>query len=233
MQLTFPFRETWLHRVNPSLKLLVSLALFVVLILIHNLSVTINLTIGLIVLLIFWSGHPYKRLLLYTSPFLLIFISTSTGMIMFGEGTTTWWKYGMIHITEESFFRGVHLGFRGISMATAGLLIGLTSKPVYLFYSLMQQWKLPPKYAYSFLAAMRMLPLLLEEFQTLRHALKVRGVRSSYTPKGFYLTIRRFSIPLLAQSIRRAQRTAIAMESKRFVQFSKANLLLFDHLFLL
>ncbi|WP_424768447.1 energy-coupling factor transporter transmembrane component T family protein [Paenibacillus sp. sgz302251] len=216
MQLTFPHHQTWLHRVNPGLKLLLFIALFVVVLLVHNLNILINLTIGVLLLLALWSGHPWKRLLLYSSPFLLVFLSTSTGMMLFGQGSTTWLRYGLIHITEESFFRGLHLGFRALNMAAAGLMFGLTTRPVYLFYSLMQQYKLPPKYAYSFLAAMRMLPLLLEEFQTLRHALKVRGVRNSYTPRGLYLTIQRYAIPLLAQSIRRAQRIAIAMESRQF-----------------
>ncbi|HEY0827347.1 MAG TPA: energy-coupling factor transporter transmembrane component T [Bacilli bacterium] len=216
MQLTFPYHETWLHRVNPGLKLILFVLLFFIVILIHNLNILINLTAGVLLLLALGSGHPWKRLLLYSSPFVLVFISTATGMMMFGQGSTTWLKYGLLHVTEESFFRGLHLGFRALNMAAAGLLLGLTTRPVYLFYSLMQQWRLPPKYAYSFLAAMRMLPLLLEEFQTLRNALKVRGTRTSYGLKGLYLTIQRYAIPLLAQSIRRAQRIAIAMEAKRF-----------------
>ncbi|MFD0589659.1 energy-coupling factor transporter transmembrane component T family protein [Paenibacillus sp. GCM10027627] len=215
MQLTFPHRQTWLHRVNPGVKLLLFLALFIAVLLIHQLNMLIYFTIAVLLLLL-WSGHPWRRLLLYASPFLLIFVSTSTGMMMFGTGSTTWFRYGLIHITEESFYRGLHLGFRALNMAAAGLLFGLTTRPVALFYSLMQQWRLSPKYAYSFLAAMRMLPLLAEEFQTLRHALQVRGVRTRFTPKGLYLTIQRYAIPLLAQSIRRAQRTAVAMEAKRF-----------------
>jgi energy-coupling factor transport system permease protein len=221
MQITFPHRQTWLHRVNPGLKLLLFIALFIVVLLIHNLNILMNLTFGVLLLLILWSGHPWKRLLLYSSPFLLVFLSTSTGMMMFGQGSTTWLHYGLIHVTEEGFFRGIHLGFRALNMAAAGLLFGLTTRPVFLFYSLMQQYKLPPKYAYSFLAAMRMLPLVLEEFQTLRHALKVRGVRQSYTIRGLYLTIQRYAIPLLAQSIRRAQRIAIAMESRQFTNDAK------------
>jgi energy-coupling factor transport system permease protein len=216
MQLTFPYRETWLHRVNPGVKLAFFVLLFVVVILIHNINILINLTIGLMLLLAIYTGHPWRRLLLYASPFLLVFVSTSTGMMMFGQGTTTWVKYGLIHITEESYFRGLHLGFRALNMAATGLLFGLTTRPVHLFYSLMQQWRLRPKYAYSFLAAMRLLPLMLEEFQILRHALQVRGTRKSYGIKGFYMAIQRYAIPLLAQSIRRAQRIAIAMEAKRF-----------------
>lgn len=216
MQLTFPHRETWLHRLNPSLKLIVSVALFVFVVCTKNLTVTINLTITTLLPLLFFSGHPAKRLLLYASPFLLVFISSSTGMMMFGEGSVTWLRFGPVHVTQESFWRGLLLGFRALQVAAAGLLFGLTTKPVALFYSLMQQWKLAPKYAYSFLAALRMVPIIFEEFQTLRYALRVRGRKKRHPLTGWYESLRMYVIPLLVQSIRRAHRTAVAMEAKRF-----------------
>ncbi|MDQ0902687.1 MULTISPECIES: energy-coupling factor transporter transmembrane protein EcfT [unclassified Paenibacillus] len=216
MQITFTYRETWLHRVNPGVKLILSILLFIVVVFTHNLNAMMYLTLGALVPLFLFSGHPMKRLLLYASPFLLIFLSSSTGMMMFGSGETLWYQLGFIRITEESFYRGIHLGFRGLQVAAVGLLFSLTTRPVALFYAMMQQWRVAPKYAYSFLAAMRMLPLMLEEFQTLRYALKVRGKKKRNPITGWYTTLRMYAIPLLAQSIRRAHRTAVAMEAKRF-----------------
>jgi len=219
--LTFPHRETWLHRVNPSLKLLIFVALFVGIVLIHNPNILGCFTVFLLVLLASWTGHPWKRLLIYTSPFLLIFISSSTGMMFFGSGTTTWYRFGLIHITEESFYRGVHLGFRSLSMAATGLLFSLTTRPVALFYSLMQQCRLSPKYAYSFLSGLRMIPIVFDEFITRRHAIKIRGGSGKRGLKRFYEVLQFYAIPLLAQSIRRAQRISVAMQAKRFLVESK------------
>jgi energy-coupling factor transport system permease protein len=217
MQVTFSFRETWLHRVNPGVKLILSILLFIVVVFTHNLNTMLFLTIGALLPLALLSGHPAKRLLLYVSPFLLIFVSSSAGMMMFGNGENLWYHFGIIRITEESFFRGIHLGMRGMQVAAVGLLFSLTTRPVALFYAMMQQWKVAPKYAYSFLAALRMLPVILEELQTLRYALKVRGKRKQRNPlTSWYTTMRMIAIPLLAQSIRRAHRTAVAMEAKRF-----------------
>lgn len=220
MQLNIPYYETWLHRVNPGIKLITFTLMFLVVILIHNLNIMFYLTIAMLLLLA-RSGHSPLRLLLYASPFILVFISTSTGMMFFGKGETTWWKYGIIHITEESFLRGIHLGCRALSMAAIGLLFGLTTRPVRLFYSLMQQWRLPPKYAYSFLAAMNLIPILVSEFQTLRHALMIRGAGSRTTKWNVYGLLKLYAIPLLAQSIRRAQRIAVAMEAKGFQSENK------------
>jgi energy-coupling factor transport system permease protein len=209
------YRETWLHRINPSLKFIIMTILFVTVLFIHNPNVLINLTIAFLLLLFAFAGYPLKYLLLFLLPFLFIFVSTAASMIFFGNGETTWFRMGLIHVTEESFFRGLHLGFRALIFALLGLIFSLTTRPVYLFYSLMQQLKLKPKYAYSFLAGIRLIPIMLEELQTVQNALKVRGA----SEKGnVFHKMKRYAIPLLSQSIRRAQRIAVAMEAKRFSQ---------------
>lgn len=216
MPIDFSYKETWLHHINPSFKLLLMVLLFIHLLMIHNPNVLINYLIGMVVLYLFFTGHPWKRLLVISFPFLFIFLTSSTSMIFFGKGEVTWLKWGLVHITEESFFRGLHLGFRGMIFAVLGIVFALTTRPVFLFYSLMQQFKLKPKYAYSFMAAIRLIPLMVEEMQTLHYALKVRGVQGEKGVRGFYYKLKSYSIPLLSQSIRRAYRIAVAMEAKRF-----------------
>ncbi|WP_173916819.1 energy-coupling factor transporter transmembrane protein EcfT [Halobacillus sp. Marseille-Q1614] len=216
MPIDFSYKETWLHKINPSLKLIIIVLLFIHLLMIHNPNFLINYMIGTLLLYTFFTGHPWKRLAVISIPFVLIFLTSCTSMIFFGKGEITWFKWGLVHITEESFFRGLHLGFRGIVFAALGVIFALTTRPVYLFYSLMQQLKLKPKYAYSFMAAIRLIPLMIEEMQTLHYALKVRGVQAEKGVKGFYKKLKTYSIPLLSQSIRRAYRIAVAMEAKGF-----------------
>nr|WP_240903780.1 energy-coupling factor transporter transmembrane protein EcfT [Chengkuizengella sediminis] len=228
-----------MHRTNPSFKFIVMIALFIYVLFIHNLNLMVNITILTLLLYLLFSGHSFKLLLLISIPLVLIFVSSATSMVFFGKGETTWFKWGLIHVTEESFYRGIHIGLRALTYAGLGIAFSLTTRPVYLFYSLMQQLKLPPKYAYSFLAALRMLPIMVEEFQTIRYALKVRGMRHKRGIKGIYGKLRSYAIPLLAQSIRRAHRVAVAMEAKRFSQvknrtyYYKITFSRFDILFLL
>lgn len=221
MEWEFTMKETWLHKINPSVKLLFMLVLFISVLFIHNLNFLINYTIFAFLLFLFFTGHPLKRIMLFSLPFVLIFVSTSASMIFFGKGQTTWWQWGLIHITEESFYRGLHLGFRALIFALFGLTFSLTTRPVFLFYSLMQQLKLKPKYAYSFMAGIRLIPIMLEEFQTIRQAMIVRGVEQKMGPANFFNQLKAYSIPLLSQSIRRAHRIAVAMEAKRFSNETK------------
>jgi energy-coupling factor transport system permease protein len=209
-------KETWLHKTNPSFKLLFMLGLFIGVLWIHNLNLSLNYTCAAFLLFACFTGYPTKWMILLLLPFILIFVSTSTSMMLFGKGETTWFQWGWIHITEESFYRGLHLGFRALTFAFLSLTFSLTTKPVLLLYSLMQQLKLKPKYAYGFIAGIRLLPIMLEELQTIRQAMIVRGVAQQRGWRSFFRQCQAYSIPLLSQSIRRAHRIAVAMEAKRF-----------------
>src|SRR5690606_38483631 len=129
---------------------------------------------------------------------------------------TVLYQWGLVSISEESIYKGLLVGFRGIIFAGLGLTFSLTTRPVFLFYSLMQQLKLPPKYAYSFMAGLRLIPIMIEEFQTIQNALRVRGYERKNGIQSFFNKLKVYSIPLLSQSIRRAHRIAVAMEAKQF-----------------
>lgn len=209
-------KETWLHRVNPSLKLGMSLLLCIAVMFVRNLEGMAAIGIGLLVLFLLFTGQPLKRILLLLIPFCVIFVSTASAMIMFGKGDTLWFEWGLIRITEESFLRGMLIGLRAGVFAVLGLTFALTTRPVNLFYSLMQQLRLNPKYAYSFMAALRLIPIMTEEFETIRNARKVRGSEKVNGLQGILFKMKVYTIPLLSGNIRRAHRIAVAMEAKRF-----------------
>ncbi|WP_055109181.1 energy-coupling factor transporter transmembrane component T family protein [Paenibacillus ihumii] len=215
-QFLTPVRVTWLHRANPAAKLGMILLLFLLTLFTHSLDFIAYQALAIFLVLFLMSGHPPWKIMLLTLPLLLVFVSSSITMILFGKGDTLWWKWGMIRISEESFYRGIHIGFKSVTFAAEGLLYVLTSSSVALFYALMQKVKLAPKYAYSFMASVRLLPMVWEEFQIRRNALQIRGVRHSRGIRGWIEQAKLYAVPLLSQSIRRAHRVAIAMEAKAF-----------------
>jgi energy-coupling factor transport system permease protein len=216
MPFEFEVKETWLHRTNPSLKLILMSALMLVTLLIHNPNIQLFLTLASFLLFAAWSGWPARFTVLLTLPFLLVFVSSSMSMILFGKGSTVWFEWGWIRVSQESFYRGLHTGLRSLAFAFFGLAFSLTTRPVLLFYSLMQQLKLKPKYAYSFMAAIRLIPILLEELQTIRMAMTVRGLETKRGALHLFRRMKAYAVPLLSQSIRRAHRIAVAMEAKQF-----------------
>ncbi|MFD3261307.1 energy-coupling factor transporter transmembrane protein EcfT [Paenibacillus lentus] len=215
-QFLTPTRLTWLHRANPAAKLGMILLLFLLTLFTHSLDFIVYQAIAVFLVLFLMSGHPPWKIMLLILPLLLVFVSSSITMILFGKGDTLWWKWGIIRISEESFYRGIHIGFKSVTFAAEGLLYVLTTSSVALFYALMQKVRLAPKYAYSFMASVRLLPMVWEEFQIRRNALEIRGVRHARGMRGWIEQAKLYAVPLLSQSIRRAHRVAVAMESKAF-----------------
>ncbi|WP_410772115.1 energy-coupling factor transporter transmembrane component T family protein [Fontibacillus sp. BL9] len=214
--LLMPSYRTWMHRANPVFKLVAVILLFLLGLFTHEIDFMFYQA-AVFTLLLFWlSGYAFWKVLLIVLSFALVFISSSSTMILFGKGDHVWWHWGLITITEESFYRGLHIGFKSVTFAAEGLLFVLTTSSVELFYALMQKAKLPPKFAYSFMASVRLLPMVWEEFQIRRNALRIRGARRIKGPRGWITGIKLYAVPLLSQSIRRAHRVAVAMETKAF-----------------
>lgn len=211
-----PARRTALHRANPALKLPLFVGLFILTMLTHTIDASFYLACIFLLLLFALSGYPLWKTALLVSGFALAFASASLTMILFGKGSELWWSWGPIAISKESFYRGLHLGFRSIAFGCQGLLFVLTTTSTGLFYALMQRLKLNPKYAYSFMASIRLLPMTVEELRVRRDALAVRGGGGLSSFGALLRLPERYALPLLAQSIRRAQRTAAAMEVKHF-----------------
>ncbi|GIO38776.1 cobalt ABC transporter permease [Paenibacillus antibioticophila] len=211
-----PSAITWMHQANPVLKLLFVIGLFFAALFTHRTDFMFYQAVVFTLLLFWQSGYSFWKVLLLVLSFGLVFISSSSTMILFGKGDMLWWEWGLFRITEESFYRGIHIGFKSVTIASEGLLFVLTTSSVDMFYALMQKIKLPPKYAYSFMASIRLLPMVWEEFLIRRNALRIRGARSLKGPRGWIAGIKMYAVPLLSQSIRRAHRVAVAMEAKAF-----------------
>lgn len=211
-----PDRLTWLHRANPVIKLGALIGLFLMTVLTHDIDFVMYQAVIFTVCLLVLSGIKPWKMLLFFLPFAIAFLSSSSSMMLFGRGENIWWEWGLFRVSEESFYRGLHLGFKGITFAAEGLLFVTTTSSVDLFYGLMQKLRLAPKYAYSFMASIRLLPMVWEEYLARRQALQIRGLRPIRGVRGMVHRAGMYAVPLLAQSIRRAHRVAAAMEAKKF-----------------
>ena len=211
-----PQRITWLHRANPAWKGLLMFLVMLVLFFSRDLAFIVVMACWYGGFLFVFSGFARRKLLLLCLPFALTFLSSSLTLALFGKGEHVLWQWGIVKISEESVRSGLIIGMKSLAIGLVSLVLLLTTRPVLLFYALMQQFRFPARFAYSFLAALRLVPIVIEEWQTRTHALKVRGIAFSKGVKGVYERLKLYSVPLFAQSIRRAQRMAIAMEAKQF-----------------
>jgi energy-coupling factor transport system permease protein len=123
---------------------------------------------------------------------------------------------GPLRIGAETVVNGAGLAVRLLAIALAGLLATATSQPTDMADALVQQLRVSPRFAFGALAALRLMPLLAREWQTIAMARRARGVDAGRNPVA---AIRLFAGQLLAilvGSVRRGSRLALAMEARGF-----------------
>ncbi|MGH8981308.1 MAG: energy-coupling factor transporter transmembrane component T family protein [Acidimicrobiales bacterium] len=108
------------------------------------------------------------------------------------------------------------ISLRLVAIALPGLVAFAATDPVDLADSLHQQWRVPARVAYGSLAAVRLLPLLSVEWQTIRRARRARGIDAGRSPLAAAALFASAVFGLLVAAIRRATRLAAAMESRGF-----------------
>lgn len=211
-----PNRWTWLFGVNPALKFAVFFTFMIIVLVNQNLQFAVWQAVLYGVLFYLFSGYSVKKLAVLSIPIAISFLSTGLTMLLFGKGEAVLWQWGIFKISEESIQHALLLGSKSLSFGFVGFTFILTIQPVLFFYAMMQQFRLPSKYAYSFIAAFRLIPAVTEELMIRRNALKVRNITFSTGIKGTFARLQSYTVPLFAQSIRRAQRIAVAMEAKQY-----------------
>jgi len=211
-----PTKSTWLHEVNPALKFVILMTMMIFLFFSRNTEQYILLFMSFSILLWTMSGFPFRKLALLHIPIVFSAISSAVTLLLFGRGKDIVWQWGIMKISEESIASAALIGSKSVLLGIISLILLLTTSPTLLLYSLMQQLRLPPKYVYAFMAGIRLIPMIIEEFNIRTQALNVRRVQLHKGFRSIYVRMKLYLIPLLAQSIRRAHRIAISMEAKQF-----------------
>ncbi|HYN48446.1 MAG TPA: energy-coupling factor transporter transmembrane component T [Candidatus Nanopelagicales bacterium] len=115
---------------------------------------------------------------------------------------------GPLRITEPALAAGLALGLRVVAIVAVGVGWSRVTDPTHLTDALVQQARLPDRFAYGALAALQAIPWLAEDLVALREARRMRGLRATWHP--------RVLVGLLVLAVRRADRLAVAMDARGF-----------------
>ncbi|MET4592399.1 energy-coupling factor transporter transmembrane component T [Arthrobacter sp. 754] len=123
---------------------------------------------------------------------------------------------GIWSISEGSLQLGLGFMLRGLAIALPAILLMSCTDPTDLADALAQKASLPHRFVLGTLAAMRLVGLMAEEWQTIGMARRARGVGSHGSPAQRLRATLGQSFGLLVQAIRRASRLAVTMEARGF-----------------
>lgn len=210
-----------LHRLNPSMKLL-GMAV-VALGATFTFDPFIPGALAVALWLTAWrlGRIPLRQMLRWSLPLvvlplpLMVFTALYTDLSRYPQPRILW-SWGPWTLAVEGLWVALGIGLRVTTFLATSLLFIATTDPTDFAVSLAQNMRLPYRFAYGLLVSMRFLPLLRREFELIRLAHRVRGVEEARGLLGPIRRMRQYAVPLLASAIRKAERTALAMDAKAF-----------------
>jgi energy-coupling factor transport system permease protein len=117
---------------------------------------------------------------------------------------------------DADLVTGLGLALRVVGLALPGVLLVAATDPVRLADALTIHWRMSPRFAYGALAALRLVPLLVTEFESVRLAQRTRGVEAGRNPVARVRMLAGIGFILLVSAVRRGSRLATAMDARGF-----------------
>jgi len=209
------FRRVYspIHNLDPRIKFVYACAIF-------------------IVAIMFWELLPLIVLFLMQIPFVLLagvkreWIRSMRGAaflatVIFLTNLLFMFINAGYRVTASNLESAVALTTRFLVLVESFSIFFLTTSPDYLGLAL-EQTRMPYEFVFAFTTAVRFVPVLAEEAQTIMDAQKSRGLELE---KGNFLKrIRNYIpilIPLIVSAIRRSLELAEAMESRAWGAIKK------------
>ena len=206
--LRFTRGDSPLHRMDPRVKFLMTMIIFALAVIFVDLiplTLVFVLQIPIVIYGKIWrewlkslKGGAFLALIIFSTNLLSFYFFR--GMMLSGD------------IVEYS----LSLTLRFLSLITSFSLFFLTTSPDKLSLAL-EKAKVPYEFNFAFITAIRFVPVLADEAQTIMDAQRSRGLELD--KGGFLSRIMKYIpilLPLIINSIRRSLELAEAMESRAF-----------------
>ena len=200
-----PAADVPLSRINPVAQLLAILVVLPVLLVSGDLLTPLVILAAELALVPAAGLASPGRFLARTWPLLLGAAGVAWVNVLFGADGR-----------EDAWSDAGALAVRVFALALPGLLLVASTDPVRLADALTTHWRVSPRFAYGSLAALRLVPLLAAEWQTMRLARRARGVEPGHDPLAHLRLFAGTAFALLVAAVRRGSRLATAMDARGF-----------------
>lgn len=210
-----------LHRLDPRMKLLLTLMLIVMVFLPQNWW-TLLAVVGFVLALVLVSRLPVSLLWRSIKPVLFLVAFTAVLNVLYVHEGTPLWKWQFIQITPGGLSNAGFVAVRIICLIVGSSLLTYTTTPTALTDAMERvltplKWVglSPHELAMMMTIALRFIPTLMEETDKIMSAQKARG--ADMESGGMLRRVRALVpvlIPLFVSSFRRAYELAMAMECR-------------------
>ncbi|MEM2094834.1 MAG: energy-coupling factor transporter transmembrane component T [Candidatus Bathyarchaeia archaeon] len=206
--LRFRRRDTFIHRLDPRTKFVISCVMFILALLFADLPFLTILFLSQIPLIYLAKVHREWGQTIRSGLVLTLIIFFTNIVVGYVSNSFT--------LTFRIIIYSGTLAFRFVVLMSSFSLFFLTTSPDDLSLAL-EQSHIPYDFCFAFTTAVRFVPVLAIEAQTIMDAQKSRGLeleRGNFLRRiGNYIPI---LVPLIVGAIRRSLELAEAMESRAF-----------------
>jgi energy-coupling factor transport system permease protein len=123
---------------------------------------------------------------------------------------------GPLEVTTGGLETAASVALRLLAVTLPGIVVLAATDPMDLADALVQRWRVPPRFAYGALAALRLLPLLSADWHMIARARRARGLDPGRSPVAQGRAFAGQVFAVLVAAVRRGVRLAAAMDARGF-----------------
>ncbi|WP_125107600.1 energy-coupling factor transporter transmembrane component T family protein [Gulosibacter massiliensis] len=214
-------RQPFLRRIHPLSKFVVALVPMVALFFVDGWRVPALVGVVALGTVLVGSRMRWRQriALVVGLPVLAFILSITLGVWVnpvLGEGTPVIAQLGEWQFTLGTWEHGLANSLRLIALFALALLSGSSTSGDDFVRALVQHLHVPYRFGYAGLAAFRFVPRFRTELENIRRAHRARGMVFGRGLGGWFRRQRASLVPLLAASMRHADRVALAMDARGF-----------------
>ncbi|EHR37120.1 energy-coupling factor transporter transmembrane component T family protein [Facklamia languida] len=215
--------DSWVHALDPRTKL-IAVFYFILIVFLANNFIGYSLLFAYLLIAIKRSQISYKFFFSGLKPMLWIILFTVVFQILFTQGGKTYFAWGPISITSLGLINGGYIFMRLFLIIMMSTVLTLTTAPLeltdgveHLLRPLTKVGFPSHEVALMLSIALRYVPTLMDEAQTIMNAQRARGVEFDQGSLMDRLkAIIPILVPLFVSAFNRAEELAIAMESRGY-----------------
>ncbi|MEW5815897.1 MAG: energy-coupling factor transporter transmembrane component T [Spirochaetota bacterium] len=219
--------NTFFHKMDPTWKFGWNFIIVIIIIINFHLLYTVFWYLYILILAFIVAKISIRQYIRSVAFFLVIGLFIATWQtVYYPEAARVLFTWGPVRVTAEGIIEGISTLFRILVIVSLSVLFTLTTDPRRMVESLIQVGKIPYRIGYMAYNTLKLIPLYENESMVIQNAHKIRGVGDE--GKGFKSRMKLYwslLIPLLVSGIRRAQASAIAMDSRGFGAYSKRTII--------
>ncbi|MCX7711483.1 MAG: energy-coupling factor transporter transmembrane protein EcfT [Clostridia bacterium] len=211
--------DSFFHRLNPITKILWTFAVLIISFLFNSpIPILVILLSNLLIALA--SGIIKQVLPMMKALFIFSFILILCQIFFVDEGKTLFYAipyFNIGKVTDAGLNMSLVMSFRMVATVSTIPILMMTTPMTDMVVVLVEKLKIPFKYAFMFITALRFIPTLMGEIEQIMQAQMSRGYNSdTRNPFKKMVIVIPLAIPLLVSSIKKTEKMAISMEARGF-----------------